>query len=102
MAKRRSTPHDRTAERIAQKKGTEYNRGKGPDIQTPSQVIEVETPESVGEALQQLRPYRAKSPYIAGTNAEAVRKALRATEGKGVGVMDSTGKIVKRSRRGKK
>ena len=37
--------------------------------------------------------------YLAGVNQNAVEKALEATEGTTIGVMDNQGKIVKRSTR---
>ncbi len=90
--------HDKTAARIARKLDGEYNRGQGPDIITPSQATEVETPNTVQDGLRQLKGFR-KSVYIAGADAEATRKALEATEGTTIGVRDHNGKILKRSTR---
>ncbi len=50
------------------------------------------------EGLGQLREYRG-SVYFAGTNQEAVQKALDATANTTVGVMDNQGNIVKKSTR---
>ena len=44
----------------------------------------------------QLQGYK-KSVYIAGVNQKAVEKALEATEGTTVGVMNNQGEIIKRS-----
>ena len=90
------TKHDNTANRIAKKKAAEYNRGKGPDIITPQQVIEVETADTVRDAFRQLRGFK-KPAYIAGSDAEATKAALEATQGTTVGVMNSRGKVIKRS-----
>lgn len=93
-----STSHQTTANRIARKYNTQYNPGKGPDIQTDSVAIEVETPESVSDAVRQLQGHR-KPVYIAGTDEAAVDKALDRTKGTTIGVMDNQGNIVKRSTR---
>ena len=93
-----SRSHRATANRIAKKHKTQYNEGKGADIQTPRIAAEVEPPESVADAMRQLRGYQ-KRVYIVGTNQEAVKKALEITEGTTVGVMDNQGNIVKRSTR---
>ena len=90
--------HKTTANRLASKFRTEYNTGKGADIQTSKIAIEVETPETVRDASRQLQGH-SKPVYIAGTNKEAVEKAVKATEGTTIGVMDNQGKIIKRSTR---
>jgi len=96
MAESRS--HKTTANRIAKKMNTEYNDGKGVDIKSTQATIEVETPETVGDALGQLQGHRGPA-YIAGTNKEAVNKAMETTKETTVGVMDSRGNIVKPSTR---
>jgi hypothetical protein len=93
-----SKSHKATANRIAQKYETQYNEGQGADIQTSRIAIEIETPETVSDAVRQLQGYR-KPVYIAGTNQEAVEKALARTEGTTIGVMDNKGNIVKKSTR---
>jgi hypothetical protein len=50
--------------------------------------------------MRQLRGYR-KPVYVAGTNKGAVAKALEATKGTTVGVMDNQGNIIRKSTRGK-
>ena len=98
MAENRS--HKTTANRIAKKLGAEYNDGQGVDIKSNRATVEVETPDTVGDAPSQLRGHRGPA-YIAGTNKEAVEKALKTTQGTTIGVMDNTGRIVKRSTRKK-
>ena len=96
MAESRS--HKTTANRIAKKMNAGYNDGKGVDIKSRNATIEVETPESVADALGQLQGHRGPA-YIAGTNKEAVNKAMETTKGTTVGVMDNQGNIVKPSTR---
>lgn len=96
MAEERS--HKVTAKRIAQRLGTQYEGGKGVDIKTPWTKVEVETPKTVAEAPTQLQGHRGPV-YIAGTNKEAVEKALQVTDGTTIGVMDNQGNIIKPSTR---
>ncbi|HUV95506.1 MAG TPA: hypothetical protein VMX14_11870 [Anaerolineae bacterium] len=93
-----SKSHKATANRIAKKHSATYNPDKGADIRTDQIVVEVETPDSVSSAPRQLRGYRGPV-YIAGTNQEAVEKALEVTRGTTIGVMDNQGDIVKNSTR---
>ena len=93
-----ASKHDTTAQRIAKRLGGTYNQGQGPDIITREQATEVETTETVGDGLRQLKGFR-KAVYIAGADAAATRKALETTDGTTVGVRDQNGKIVKRSTR---
>lgn len=95
-----SRSHKTTANRIAKKYHTEYDSEKGADVKTDKVAIEVEPPDSVSDAMRQLQGYK-KRAYIAGTNNEAVEKALEVTEGTTVGVMDNQGNIVKKSTRKK-
>jgi hypothetical protein len=90
--------HKTTANRIAKKLKTKYNPGEGIDIKTPNFTIEVEKPETITEGIGQLRGHRG-AVYIAGTNQEAVKRALDLTEGTTIGVMDNQGNIVKPSTR---
>jgi hypothetical protein len=96
MAESRS--HKTTSNRIAKKFKSEYNDGKGVDIKSQKATVEVETLETVSDAPSQLRGHRGPA-YIAGTNKEAVEKALEVTQGTTIGVMDNQGKVVKRSTR---
>lgn len=93
-----SSKHDKTASRLAGKNRADYNRGQGPDVNTPRRAIEVETADTVRDGLRQLQGFR-KPVYIAGADAKATRAALDATKGTTVGVMDSQGNILKRSTR---
>ena len=95
-----SKSHKATANRLAKKFGSEYNPGQGADIPANDIAIEVETPETVHDGMRQLRGYR-KPVYVAGTNKSAVEKALEATKGTTVGVMDNQGNIIRKSTRGK-
>ena len=91
-----SRSHKITANRIAKKLNAEYNSSEGPDIVTNKLVVEVESADTMPDAVRQLRGFR-KPVYIAGPNQEAVEKALEATEGTTVGVMDNQGKIIRKS-----
>ena len=93
-----TSKHDKTAGRLARKEGVEYNQGQGPDVNSPRRAIEVETADSVRDGLRQLRGF-TKPVYIAGADAEATKAALEAAQDTTVGVMNSQGKIVKRSTR---
>lgn len=93
-----SRAHRDTANRIARSHGTDYNRGKGPDILTPKVAIEVETTGTVRDGLRQLQGFK-KPVFIAGANQKAVERALEITEGTTIGVMDASGKILKASTR---
>jgi hypothetical protein len=95
MAEDRS--HKATVNRLSKKFGTEPQR-KGADIQTNNLAIEVEPEKTINQAIMQLQGYK-KPVYIAGVNQKAVEKALEATEGTTVGVMNNRGKIIKRSSR---
>lgn len=96
MAESRS--HKTAANRIAKKYGVEYNTGEGVDIRSKRATVEVETPDTVDDAPGQLRGHRGPV-YIAGTNKEAVNKAINVTKGTTIGVIDSQGNIVRRSKR---
>ncbi len=95
-----SRSHKTTSNRIAKKLNSEYNNGKGVDIKSSKATVEVETPETVGDAPRQLRGHRGPA-YIAGTNKAAVDKALEVTQGTTIGVMDNQGNIIKKSTRKK-
>ena len=93
-----SRSHKTTANRLAAQRGVEYNRGAGADIKTEHVTIEVETPDTVADAGRQLRGHRGPV-YVAGTNKEAVERALDRYGDTTIGVMDNQGNIVKRSTR---
>lgn len=71
------------------------------DIKSNRATVEVETPETVSDAPRQLRGHHGPA-YIAGTNMDAVEKPLDITKGTTIGVMDSQGNIVKKSKRKRK
>ncbi|ODS32997.1 MAG: hypothetical protein SCARUB_01874 [Candidatus Scalindua rubra] len=96
-----SKSHNATANLIAKKHHTEYNKGDGADIKTKNIAVEVETPKTISDASRQLQGHK-KPVYIAGTNKEAVEKALDATKNTTISVMDSRGNIVRRSTRKRK
>ena len=93
-----ATNHDKTAKRLAKKKGVDYNKGKGPDVIGENCVIEVETAKTAPEGLRQLQGYR-KRVYIAGANDKAMKPILKAIKGTTVGAMDPNGNIVEPSTR---
>lgn len=95
-----SRSHKATANRLAARFNTEYNRGKGADVKAKGITIEVETPCIVADAGRQLSGHRGPV-YVAGTNKEAVKKALNRYDDSTIGVMDNQGNIVKRSTRKK-
>ena len=93
-----SSKHDKAANRIAKREGTTYNKGQGPDVNGARRAIEIETAGTVRDGLRQLRGFR-KPVYIAGADDESTKAALRATKDTTVGVMNSQGRIVRRSSR---
>ena len=96
MAESRS--HKTTANRLAAQHGADYNQGPGADIKAEHVTIEVETPETIADAGRQLRGHRGPV-YVAGTNKEAVKRALDRYGDSTIGVMDNQGNIVKPSTR---
>ena len=88
--------HDETAKHIAEQKGVDYNKGQGPDIKTPRQTIEVETPNTIGDAGRQLQGHKGPV-YVAVTDDKAIPKAVERYDDTTIGVMDSSGKVVKSS-----
>lgn len=88
------------ARALAEKHGTTYNRGHGPDIRNEKITINVESGRTLDTACLRLRGYRGPV-YIAMTNDRDLDEAKAVTEGKTVGVMNSAGRIVRRSKRGR-
>ena len=93
-----SRSHKTAANRLANMHNTEYNQGQGPDIKSDDITIEVETPDSVDDAGRQLQGHRGPV-YVAGTNQQAIEKALERYENTTIGVMDNQGNIIKDSSR---
>ena len=96
-----SSKHDKVAQKIAKKEGTEYNKGAGADVQGRRRAIEIETPHTLGDAARQLQGYQ-KPVYVAPTDPKAVQAAVKHYKNTTIGVMSPTGEIVKRSTRGRK
>lgn len=96
-----SIMHEKTANRIAKVMGVKYAPREGAaDIKWLECIVEVETPATVSkEKVAELLKHPGEA-YIAGTNRKAVYRALKATDGTTVGVMDSRGNIVKASTQG--
>lgn len=90
--------HDDTAKRIADQKGADYNKGPGPDIKTQRQTIEVETSNTIGDAGRQLQGHKGPV-YVAVTDDKDIPKAVERYDGTTIGVMNSSGKVVKPSSR---
>ncbi len=88
--------HTATANRIAQVYGTNFNAGTGFDIQVDGMVIEVETTATVQEGINRLREADGRV-FVALTNKDGVREALRLANGTRVGVMDPQGNIIRES-----
>jgi hypothetical protein len=95
------TKHDKVAKQFAKREGTEYNKGPGADIQSPRRAIEIETPDTLGDAGRQLRGYK-KPVYVVPTETKAVPDAVKRYKGTQIGVMNPQGKILKRSTRKRK
>ncbi len=93
-----SRSHKTTANRLAAIHDVDYNQGQGADIRANHVTIEVETPDTIADAGRQLQGYRGPV-YVAGTNKEAVERALDRYDGSTIGVMDNQGNIVKPSTR---
>ena len=93
-----SKKHRQAAERIARKHNTSYNKGKGPDIKTNKVTVEVETERTVSDAIRQLKGHRGRC-YVAGADNKATQAALEKMKDTTIGVMDSEGKILRKSTR---
>ena len=90
--------HDEIAEKLAKKFGTEYKKSKGIDIVTNDRVIEVEAKkDSLSQGKKQVQR-SSKARYLA-VNEPNIKNALKATKGTGIGVMNQTGRIVKKAGR---
>ena len=81
---------------IARRKGAEFNKGRGPDIETRTQAIKVSTNmRELNNSSTHLRGLK-KSRYVA-VPSDMVRNALEHFAGTKIGVMTQTGKIKKRA-----
>ena len=93
-----SKSHDDTARKLAKKFGAEYNKGPGADIKAKKLAVEIETENTINDASRQLQGYK-KPVYVAPTTNSGVEKALKKYKDTTIGVMDKTGKIIKKSKR---
>jgi len=93
--------HDKVAGNLAKREGAKYNKGPGADIKGPRRAIEVESPKTIGDGARQLQGYQ-KPVYVAPTDPKAIPKAVKRYKKTTIGVMAPSGKVVKRSTRGRK
>jgi len=92
--------HDEIANKLAKKFNTEYKSDKGIDLVTPEKVIEVETKKSsLSQGISQVIKSQ-KARYLA-VNKININNALEATKNTGIGVMNETGRIMKKASRKK-
>ena len=92
--------HDEIANKLAKKFNTEYKSDKGIDLVTPEKVIEVETKKSsLSQGISQVIKSQ-KARYLA-VNKININNALDATKNTGIGVMNETGRIMKKASRKK-
>ncbi len=90
--------HDAMVNRLAKKFKTKHRR-QGVDILSRGKAIEVAvSPNDVRTSIGQLKRSRAGKKYMA-VPRPLVRNAKRQLAGSGIGIMTSSGKIEKRSRR---
>ena len=88
------------AKALAEKHGGRYHRGKGPDIQTDRITINVETSRTLRTACGRLKGFRGPV-YIACANDGDIEDARDMLAGKTIGLMNSNGRILKKSTRGR-
>lgn len=94
--------HDKIAEKLAKKFGTEYKSDKGIDVvdKARNRVIEVETKkESLYQGINQVK--RSSMARYLAIPKTLSKKTIEITENTGIGVMSETGKILKRASRKK-
>jgi len=90
--------HDEVAEKLAKKFHTEYKSDKGIDLVLPKKVIEVEVKKSgIQQGISQVER-STKARYLA-VNKMNEKNALEATKNTGIGVMNESGRILKRASR---
>lgn len=97
----RKSRHDRIVDRLASKFGSTHRR-EGVDILVKDMAIEVAaTLNDVYQSMAQLKKSRKRRKFLS-IPKEFKETALSITKGTGIGVMDGTGKIIKRTRRKKR
>jgi len=93
--------HDKIAEKLAKKFKTKYKSDKGIDLVLPDKVIEVETKKSgIYQGIKQIEK-SSKARYLV-INKINIKNALEATENTGIGIMNETGRIIKKASRKRK
>ena len=96
--KRTTYDHDAIANRLAKKLKTKHRR-EGVDIVSQGRAIEVAVNKNdLYQSIAQLNRSRAANKYIA-LPALLIPDARRLLEDSGIGIMTTSGKIIKRSRR---
>ena len=91
--------HDETAQAYSrEEKCLIIIKEQGPDIKAPRQTIEVETTNTIGDAGRQLQGHRGPV-YVAVTDDKDIPKAVQRYDGTTIGVMNSSGEVVKPSSR---
>ena len=94
----RLSDHDKTALTIARRFRKQYNEGEGPDIETKSFIIEVETMDTIMEGVKKLN-FIEKDVYLAGVDERTTKKIYKTVHGTAIGVMDQWGDIIEPSTR---
>lgn len=90
--------HDDIANRLAKKSGSRHRR-KGVDIVSKGRAIEVAvTQGDMYASVGQLKRSRARKKYMA-VPAPMIPDARRLLKGSGIGIMNTRGRIRKRSRK---
>lgn len=94
---RKMSAHDKAANRLARKYGTEHRR-EGVDILVDGKAIEVAvSDDDINTSVSQLNRSRAGIKYMA-VPSRKVEQAKEILEGTGIGVMDLNGTIKKKPR----
>lgn len=88
--------HTATLNRICLRYGVEQSEKAEFDIKTDGLIIEVETTASIQDAVERLRDQRGPV-YIAITNKEGLKLALKSVEGTEIGIMDPKGNVMRPS-----
>ncbi|MCL5409864.1 MAG: hypothetical protein M1607_03330 [Patescibacteria group bacterium] len=90
--------HDQIANKLANKFNTDYKSNEGIDLVLPNRVIEIETQKAgILQGVKQVEK-SDKARYLA-VNKININNALSATQGTGIGVMNQTGRIIKKAGR---
>jgi hypothetical protein len=94
--KKQNKAHSATVNRLAQRFGVQPNRDDGADLRVQDMLIEVETTATLPDAVTRLSQLPGRI-FVAVTNRDGVRDALRLTQGTRIGVMDPQGNIIRDS-----